>query len=176
MVALLSKTLPHVTEDYESQVVCLDWYAAHRDPRVRDLIESRGHVLLLHGGGTTAFEQVNDTHLHASFQHDLKQLEIAVFYGELSELADQGISKAVKSSRKDLCNMVKQVWEGLNHKAISHIGYQQTGPELPLTGPIYVKDLCRDLRERVKEMCPHNDPNPKFRACHAEQCKAAASS
>ena len=62
MVYLLEKTLPQAVEPEEAIVVCLDWYAAHRDPAVAKLIEDRGHVLLLHGGGTTAYEQVHDTH------------------------------------------------------------------------------------------------------------------
>ena len=68
MVELLDKTLPVAEADSESIVVVLDWIAAHREPSVVELIESKGHVLLLHGGGTTGYEQVNDTHLHAAFQ------------------------------------------------------------------------------------------------------------
>ena len=54
--------------------------------------------------------------------------------------------------------MAKEVWQSIDHAAISHKGYQQTGPLAPLTGPIYMKDLCRDLRDVVKAMCPHDDP------------------
>ena len=54
--------------------------------------------------------------------------------------------------------LVKGVWEALDHTAISHRGYQQTGPLLPLDGPIYMKDLCRDLRDVVRALCPHEDP------------------
>ena len=36
MVQLLAKTLPPVVHDCDSTVVCLDWYAAHRDPRVAE--------------------------------------------------------------------------------------------------------------------------------------------
>ena len=158
MVDLLEKTLPPRGHDYESQVICLDWFAAHRDPAVAAVIESRGHVLLLHGGGTTGYEQINDTHLHATLQSRMKAVEIAVFYGELEEMEAQGLSKACSHSRRDLCMLVKEVWEGLDHSAISHKGYQQTGPLLPLVGPIYMKDLCRDLRDVVKDMCPHEDP------------------
>ena len=158
MVDLLEKTLPPRGQDYESQVICLDWFAAHRDPAVAACIESRGHVLLLHGGGTTGYEQINDTHLHATLQARMKALEIAVFYGELQEMEAQGLTKACSHSRRDLCMLVKEIWESLDHSAISHKGYQQTGPLLPLDGPIYMRDLCRDLRDVVKDMCPHEDP------------------
>ena len=54
--------------------------------------------------------------------------------------------------------LVKHVWESLNHSDISKTGYQQTGPELPLYGPIEMSDIARDLRDLVREMCPHLDP------------------
>ena len=107
MAELLGKSLNHINEDYESRVICLDWHAAHRDPAVAELIASRGHVLLLHGGGTTAYEQVNDTHLHATFQSRMKDLEVAVFYGQLSDLPEGGVGKACSHSRHDLCMLVK---------------------------------------------------------------------
>ena len=155
---LLENTFKQAGEDYESQAICLDWYAAHRDPRIAELIASRGHVLLLHGGGTTAFMQVNDTHLHAILQALMKELELAVFYGHLSDAPGDGPIKACSHSRRDLCMLVKEVWESLDHAAISHKGYHQTGPELPLTGPIYVKDVCHDARAVLRDLCPHDDP------------------
>ena len=78
MLELLEKFLPDVsgTDGSESQIIQLDWYAAHPDARIQTFIKSRGHVLLLHGGGTTDYEQVNDTHLHARLQSMIKSLEI----------------------------------------------------------------------------------------------------
>ena len=72
MVELLEKTLPTASRPSETKIVCLDWFAAHGDPEIIELIQSRGHVLLLHGGGTTAYEQINDTHLHATFRARLR--------------------------------------------------------------------------------------------------------
>ena len=143
MVELLEKTLPQVEHDHEAQVVCLDWYSAHRDLAVAEIIARRGHVLLLHGGGTTAFEQINDTHLHAIFQHKMKDLEVAVFYGQLKDSAESGVNKACSHSRKDLCMLVKEVWKNIDHAHLTRTGYAQTGPNLPLTGPIMMRDVCR---------------------------------
>ena len=78
IVSLLEKTLSPAGEACETQVVYLDRYAVHQDTAVAEAVEFRGHVLLLHGGGTTAYEQVNDTHLHATLQARMKTLEIAV--------------------------------------------------------------------------------------------------
>ena len=44
MVELLKKTLKPALQDYETCIVCLDWFAAHRDPTVAETIESLGHV------------------------------------------------------------------------------------------------------------------------------------
>ena len=159
MVELLDKTLSVAEADGESIVVCLDWSVTHRDPAVVELIESKGHVLLLHGGGTTRYEQVIDTHLHSTLQARMKELEIAVFYGQLSDISADGTIKACSRSRHDLCMLVKAVWQSLNHAAISHTGYQQTGPLLPFTGPILMNDVCRDLREVYRDQDPHDDPN-----------------
>ena len=41
----------------ESKVVMLDWFAAHRTPEVIAFIESRGYIVLFHGGGCTPFTQ-----------------------------------------------------------------------------------------------------------------------
>ena len=109
----------------------MDWYAGHRTAEIASLILGRRHVLLFHGGGTTGYEQVNDTHLHAILQHWLKTMEIAVFYGQLSDNAAMGVQKAASHSRQDLCLMIKAIWEKLEHAAISQRGYEQIGPLLP---------------------------------------------
>ena len=128
MVELLDMTLESaVGRPDKSQVIILDWFAAHRDPAVAAIIQSRGHVLLLHGGGTTGYEQVNDTHLHAVLQAHMEATEIAVFYGQLKELAALGKKTACSHSRRDLCILVKEVWERLDHAAISHKGLSANG-------------------------------------------------
>ena len=44
----------------------LDWVPCHSFEEVADIVKAKGHVLLLHGGGTTSFTQVNDTHIHSN--------------------------------------------------------------------------------------------------------------
>ena len=44
------------------------------DPSVAELIESRGHVLLLHGGGATGCVLINDTHLHQASRREFERL------------------------------------------------------------------------------------------------------
>ena len=64
MVDLLENNLPPCGSDYESRVVCVDSFGVHMDTAVAAVIESRGHIPLIHVGGTTGYQQVNDTHLH----------------------------------------------------------------------------------------------------------------
>ena len=61
-------------EDYESQVICMDSHASHMDASFVELIESRGHVVLLHGGGLTGCVQINDTHMHQSVREEYERL------------------------------------------------------------------------------------------------------
>ena len=75
VVELLKKSLHYAQDPEESVVVLLDWFKAHRSPEVAQLIKDMGHVLLFHGGGTTGYTQVNDTHLHAALQKLLQLLE-----------------------------------------------------------------------------------------------------
>ena len=65
-------------------------------------------------------------------------MEIAVFYGELHDRGAPGTRGAVSNSRKDLIDMVKEVWQAIDHAAISHTGYYQTGPLFLLRGPTYL--------------------------------------
>ena len=59
----------------ESIIVLLDWFSGHLTEEVAECIHSKGHVLLLHGGGTTPFTQINDTHLHAELAKLLLDFE-----------------------------------------------------------------------------------------------------
>ena len=61
MCVLLQTTLPAVVNDDDSAVICLDWYVGHRTLEIASLIENSGRVLLMHGGGTAGYQQVNDT-------------------------------------------------------------------------------------------------------------------
>ena len=55
----LDWVLPEAMSPQESIVVMLDWCAAHISEEVAELVRSKGHVLLLHGGGVTGIEQIN---------------------------------------------------------------------------------------------------------------------
>jgi hypothetical protein len=65
MVEALDWILPVADGSHESIVVLLDWYKGHLTDEVAQKVKSKGHVLIFHGGGSTPYTQINDTHLHA---------------------------------------------------------------------------------------------------------------
>ena len=75
MRVALQETLPAVVTHDEPAVVCLDWYAGHKAPEIASLAADSGLVLFMHGGGTTGYAQVNDTHLHARLSSALSGYE-----------------------------------------------------------------------------------------------------
>ena len=77
LYALSGPALSPAGEDYEPQVVLLDACAAHMNPAVAEILESRAYVLLMHGGRTTAYSQPNDTNVHAIVQAHMNALAIA---------------------------------------------------------------------------------------------------
>ena len=58
--------LSKATAPGERCVVLLDWVPCHLSEEVADIVKAKGHVLMFHGGGTTSFTQVNDTHIHSN--------------------------------------------------------------------------------------------------------------
>ena len=62
MVEVLDWMLPEASSSEESIIVLLDWFSGHLTEEVEEKIVSKGHVFLFHGGGTTPFTQINDTH------------------------------------------------------------------------------------------------------------------
>ena len=67
----LGTLLPVARDSTESIVVLLDYFSAHLTYSVQEFIAEQGHVVLYHGGGTTPFTQINDTHLHAQLHPQL---------------------------------------------------------------------------------------------------------
>ena len=59
VVTFLDWALPPAACPQDSIVVLLDWFSAHLSTEVAELVASKGHILLFHGGGVTGMEQVN---------------------------------------------------------------------------------------------------------------------
>jgi hypothetical protein len=78
MIEALEKVLPIATRAEDSRIVELDSFVAHHTEEVIDIIEGRGHIVLHHGGGRTAYTQINDTHLHTRIAEEYEELEKAM--------------------------------------------------------------------------------------------------
>jgi len=154
MLEALSRILPVAGSTTESMIILLDWYSAHRTDAVIQLIEERGHLVLWHGGGCTPFTQINDTHLHGILQRYLIRLENQLTHEIRTDMHlnfDRGIPTL---SRADVIEVVKTAWCMVNHHELSRVGYTQTGPTLPLEGPIRRDQITRDLRTVLDEVDP----------------------
>ena len=85
--------LPTANTSEESIIVLLDWFSGHLTDEVAATVSGKGHVLLFHGGGTTPFTQINDTHLHARVAQNLIQLENAFAQAKRRSDKDAGIDR-----------------------------------------------------------------------------------
>ena len=119
----------------ESIIVLLDWFSGHLTEEVAECIHSKGHVLLFHGGGTTPFTQINDTHLHAELAKLLLDFENTAAVNNRQELLARGIKKMPSVKHYDLVNMVQCSWMAIDHHRVAETGYKQTGPTMLMTGP-----------------------------------------
>lgn len=146
--------LPECTDSTQSKIVMLDWFTAHRTTEVISFIEGRGHLVLFHGGGCTPFTQVNDTHLHAMLARVLIRLENSVMHGVRQHMWMNNQAGVPSLRREDIVDIVKTAWPMLEHGRIAQTGYRQTGPRMPLDGPINLEDVYKGLWGVWNEMDP----------------------
>ena len=99
VVEALDWMLPNAANSTESIVLLLDWYQGHLTEEVAELVRRKGHVLLFHGGGTTPFTQINDTHLHALLSSLLIETEIQWAHDERRHLLSLGQNKTPAMTR-----------------------------------------------------------------------------
>ena len=158
VVEALDWMLPNANSSAESIIVILDWYSGHLTDEVAELVRRKGHVLIFHGGGCTPFTQINDTHLHALVAKLLIQFENEWAHRERQYLLDTGRNKTPKLGREDIISIVQMVWLGVNHSRVAQKGYKQTGPTMPLRGPISPDDVFPDLLRVLEEIEPSPTP------------------
>ena len=106
----------------------LDWCSGHRAPEVEALVKEKGHVLLFHGGGTTAFTQVNDTDLHAAFEREYLALEQVQFFEQ--NLHDPG---NISRTRQQVVDDAVATWLHLDHEQ-GVDGHKRVGLSVDLFG------------------------------------------
>ena len=152
MVEALDWMLPVASNSKESIVLVLDWYAGHLTEEVAEVVRSKGHVLMFHGGGCTPFTQVNDTHLHSKLARLLLQLDNDWALKERDRLLSEGKNKTPKKTREDIVSLVQTAWLTIDHAHVAAKGYDQTGPTMPLEGTVYTDDVYGDLLKVMREL------------------------
>ena len=151
--------LPNANDSKESIVVMLDWFSGHLTDEVAELVRAKGHVLIFHGGGCTPFTQINDTHLHSLLARYLVQCENEWALHERERLViERGENKTPKTKREDIISIVQSVWLSIDHGKVAKKGYQQTGPNMPLRGPVAPEDVFGDLLSVMNQLHPSEDP------------------
>ena len=158
VVEALDWMLPNAANSTESIVLLLDWYQGHLTEEVAELVRRKGHVLLFHGGGTTPFTQINDTHLHALLSSLLIETEIQWAHDERRHLLSLGQNKTPAMTRESILSIVKTAWLSIDHARVAEIGYKQTGPTMQLRGPAPVEDVFQDWLRVVMELETSSTP------------------
>ena len=160
MVEALDWMLPEASGSGESIVVIRDWFSGHLTEEVAELVRSKGHVLIFHGGGTTPFTQINDTHLHASLAAILLEIENKWALEERRRLIASGQNRTPKMNREEIMSICQTAWLSIPHEAVARKGYKQTGPTMPLRGPVRPEDVFQDMLRAMEELDP--SPTPSF--------------
>ena len=158
MVKALDWMLPSASNSTESIIVLLDWYSGHLTEEVADVVRSKGHVLVFHGGGCTPFTQINDTHLHALLARVMIQIENDWALQERQRLLSLGQNKTPKMTREEMLSIVQTAWLSIDHARVAEKGYRQTGPTMALRGPVAPEDVFKDLLRAMEEIEPSPSP------------------
>ena len=136
VVEVLDWMLPSAANSTESIVLLLDWYQGPLTEEVAELVRRKGHVLLFHGGGTTPFTQINDTHLHALLARLLIQVENQWAHDERRRLISIGQNKTPRMTREEILSIVQTAWLSIDHARVAEKGYKQTGHNMQLRGSV----------------------------------------
>ena len=59
-----------------------------------------------------------------------------------------------KPTREAILKMCQLMWETISHADLAEKAYRQTGPGLPLEGPVVFEDIGKELRKAREEIDP----------------------
>ena len=69
---------------------------------------------------------------------------------ERQRLYDIGSKKTPDLNREDIISLVQATWGDINHRRVAEKGYKQTGPSMPMVGPVCYDDVFHDLRTVIQ--------------------------
>jgi hypothetical protein len=105
-------------------------------------------------GGRPFFTQINDTHLHALMQRWLVRNEVHMAHDQRKNPMAEGEYKTPRLKRWDICRLVSTVWQTINHAQVAEKGYAQTGPTMPLAGPVERDNVYNNLMGVIDKIDP----------------------
>ena len=74
-------------------------------------------------------------------------------------MLDIGLNKTPQLTRAGILDIVHASWQSIDHKRVAEKGYQQTGPTMPLTGPVHPDDVQCDMLKVLEALEASPDPN-----------------
>ena len=91
-------------------------------------------------------------------QRLLEELENAIAVERRKMCLARGIKKTPSAKREDLVELVQAAWLGIDHKALAEKGYKQTGPLMPMEGPVSPEEVYKDLLKVLEAIDPTSTP------------------
>ena len=82
----------------------------------------------------------------------------SLFFKERQRLVDSGQNRTPKTTREDILSIVQTAWLSIDHGRVAEKGYKQTGPNMPLRGPVAPEDVYKDLLRAMDELDPSPTP------------------
>ena len=78
---------------------------------------------------------------------------------ERQRLLDIGLNQTPQLTREGILEIVSTAWMSIDHKRVAEKGYRQTGPTMPLTGPVHPEDVQCDMLKVLEALEASPDPN-----------------
>ena len=129
-----------------AEVVLLDWFAPHLDPRVDALVESRGHAILRIPGGATPWVAPPDTHAHQPYEREYKTMER---WDGMQQLRRGAVLP--ETSRSTVMARAMASWQLVPHERNSVAQFVETGITTALDGTedSRIRHLCRPFWDEL---------------------------
>ena len=115
--------------DGDMEMVFLDWFAAHLDDSVQDLIKAKGHIVIYIPGGGTPWVATLDTGCHAPYQREYTESEMADHAAQLVNGANMP-----DYSRQACMDRSIDTWKEIPHDRLCENEWDHVGVTLPLDG------------------------------------------